>query len=65
MSVAEKKPVKRNVRQDYSLAEVQRGLTAVAYANGNRNQAERDLTEAGQRIPSTTLREWVNGEYRE
>lgn len=49
----------------YNLEEILRGLTAVAYANGNANRARRDLAQAGIKIPTRTLRGWVNDTHKE
>lgn len=48
------KPVKRS----YGTEEIERGLIAVAFANGNGSQASRDLAEDGIKIPAKTLYAW-------
>jgi hypothetical protein len=52
-----KKEVAKGKR--YGLPEILRGLTAVAYANGNCNKANRDLKEAGIKVSVQTLRNWL------
>jgi hypothetical protein len=43
----------------YDLPGVIRGLTAIAYANGNCSKASRDLKEAGIKIRQQTLSNWL------
>lgn len=45
-------------RPEYGLEEVLRGLTAVAYANGNAAKAQRDLMETGWKVSRRTLLKW-------
>lgn len=52
-------------RRTYSLPEILRGLTAVAYANGNSRQAARDLAEADIAIPHRTLHRWAKESHAE
>ena len=44
----------------YALPEITRGLTALAYANGNAAKASRDLKEDGIKISPSTLNKWAN-----
>jgi hypothetical protein len=55
----------KNGGHRYDLEQVLRGLTAVAYANGNSTQAARDLEEDGITIPQKTLWRWAMRTHRE
>lgn len=55
---------KKRTKPVYGLPEVTRGLTAVAYANGNFAKAARDLREDGWTIEDKTLSRWVNGKHK-
>jgi hypothetical protein len=46
-------------RSSYSEEEITRGLSAVAYFNGNTRRAADALKEQGLKIPRSTLRDWL------
>jgi hypothetical protein len=46
------------VRRDYSLEDIERGLTAIVLAGGSDERARRALADQGHRIPRETLRDW-------
>ncbi len=52
------RPKKKQIHKSYGTEEISRGLVAIAYANGNTRQAERDLAEDGLRIDHNTLHYW-------
>jgi hypothetical protein len=46
------------IQRSYGEVEIQRGLLALACANGNSRKASRDLAEDGIAIPHSTLAKW-------
>jgi hypothetical protein len=49
----------KSVAKRYSVEEIDRALSAVAYFNGNTRSAAKALTEQGVTVPRSTLRNWI------
>jgi hypothetical protein len=54
-----------SAKSAYTEAEIEEGLTAVAFCSGNTRRAARELQATGTRaIPRDTLNNWVRGKHR-
>lgn len=57
--------VSKRIRRTYGQREIQRGLIALAYANGNAAKAHRDLAEDDLDIPERTLNFWAIDQHKD
>jgi hypothetical protein len=57
MAIERRKP-RTPAKRDYTAEQVELGLLAVAYANGNTRKAARELKTANVKVPPRTLWDW-------